>query len=130
MIRAFLAGFALLVLTGMITAGCKTGKDNPFAEMRRDRPVPLRVDNNNFLDVSVFATSGGVRVRLGEVTGKDVGTFAIDPQRLSMAAGLQILVDPLGSGETFLSPVVFPTRSETVVLTVGAVLSQSYISLR
>lgn len=118
------------VLAGSVASGCRTG-DNGSVERRQiNRPVPVNIQNNNFLDIAVFATSSGSRIKLGQVTGKSSGTFRIHPRRLNMVAGLQIMVDPLGSAQTYLSPVVFPGGAETVVLTVANILDRSYITVR
>ena len=52
------------------------------------------------------------------------------PMRINMASGPQLLVDPIGSRNTFLSKAVFPDRNAVVVLEVGARLLMSFVSLR
>jgi hypothetical protein len=90
----------------------------------------VEVVNNQFLDIRVYAEGNGASHVLGDVPGKSSGRFTIDPRRVSMASGLQIRVDPIGSTRNYLSPLVFPSRGATVVLTVAAELGQSYIFLR
>ena len=121
-------GLALLV--GVLTLGCRHGEDSPFAR-RPNRNVPLRVENNNFLDITVYVTSsGGGNLRLGQVTGKSSGTFALDPRKVVMSSGIQLLVDPLGSSRAYLSPLVYPDRGGVVLLVVAAEITQSYITIR
>ncbi len=119
-----------VLLLAATSVGCgKKDPDSPFRR-RLDTPVRVTVDNNNFLDVTVYAVAGGVSIRLGDVTGKSEESFTIDPRRASMIAGLQLMVDPLGSNRSYLSPLVYPGRGETVLLSVGANLDQSFVTLR
>jgi hypothetical protein len=95
-----------------------------------DRPVQLEVDNNNFLDVTVYAVSGGSSLRIGEVVGKSKGQFTLDPKKVLMTGGLQVLVDPIGSNRTYLSPSVYPYGGATLRLSVAAYIDQSFLSVR
>ena len=118
------------VLTTLTAAGCgRKEADSPFRRVV-DRPVQLEVDNNNFLDVSVYAVAGGYSLRLGDVGGKSAGEFTLDPERITMVGGLQILVDPIGATQTYLSPMVYPYGGATVELNVAAFLQQSFVSIR
>jgi hypothetical protein len=120
----------LALLWGALASGCgRKEAGSPFGG-RADLPVRLRVENQNFLDVTIYAVAGGGRIRLGNVTGKGSGSFTLDPREIPLVRGLQVLADPLGSARTYLSPAVFPHGGSTVVLTLGAVLSQSFISIR
>jgi len=88
------------------------------------------VDNNNFLDVTVLARAGGNTVRLGLISGKTSGELTIDPRRINLSSGLQFMVRPIGSRNTFLSQSVFPDRNAVVVLEVGSQIQMSFVSLR
>lgn len=126
-------GRSLLIITlllGTLVSGCRSGDGGfPFGR-RANRPLRLEVENNNFLDVTVYASGSGARVRLGEVPGKNSGTFTIDPRKISMASGLQIQVDPLGSSRVFLSERLFPDSEASILLFVAAELELSYVTIR
>ena len=92
--------------------------------------MTLIVENNHFLDVTVFVRGSGADLRLGDVTGKNTETFPLNPQRIPMASGLRFRVDPIGSNRNYLSPRVYPDGATTVVLNVGSELEQSYITVR
>jgi hypothetical protein len=122
--------FILLLLAGTLVSGCRSG-DRGFPFGRRSSSlVRLDVENNNFLDVTVYASGGGLALRLGDVPGKSSKAFTIDPQKVSMASGLRLRVDPLGSTRNYLSQIVFPDRAATVLLVVGAELQVSYVTIR
>jgi hypothetical protein len=119
-----------VAILGLAASACgRKDTDSPFRRVV-DRPVQLEVDNNNFLDVSVYAVAGGYSLRLGDVGGKSAGEFTLDPERISMVGGLQLLVDPIGSTQTYLSPMVYPYGGATVELNVAAYIDQSFVSLR
>jgi len=125
--------FALMGLLLLAVAGCKTGEEEPRFQTRGmafDQPIPVEVDNNNFLDVTVYAMDGGANIRLGNVVGKSTERFTIDPQRITASGGLRLLVDPIGASDAFLSDRVMVGAGQIVVLRVGSLLSQSFISLR
>ncbi len=117
---------------GMALAASACGRKETHSPFRRvvDRSVQLEVDNNNFLDVTVYALAGGSSLRIGDVGGKSAGEFTLDPRRISLTGGLQLLVDPIGANRTYLSPVVYPSGGVTLELNVAAFLEQSFVSIR
>ena len=122
---------AASILLTAVLSGCRSGSDgSPFSMRRGNQSVALEVDNNNFLDITVYAIGAGATFKLGDVAGKSIRTFRIDPQQVSMVSGLQLQVDPLGSAREYLSPVVYPDRGAEVVLVVGANLNRTFITIR
>lgn len=97
---------------------------------REAREIRIEVVNDNFADMTIYVMGNGTSFRLGDVTGKTTGRFTMDPNQISPSAGLRLLADPIGSRDAFLSDPVIPGPGSTVVLTIGAALSQSYVTLR
>jgi hypothetical protein len=93
-------------------------------------PVQVQVINENFLDVTVHAVGDGPRIRLGEVAGKSSAELTIRPGQVSMAMGLQLIADPIGSTQIFRSEKVFPDRRGVVVLEIAPVLEFSTVRIR
>jgi hypothetical protein len=121
---------AAVAILALVASACgRKDTDSPFRRVV-DRPVQLEVDNNNFLDVTVYAVSGGSSLRIGEVVGKSKGQFTLDPKKVLMTGGLQVLVDPIGSNRTYLSPSVYPYGGATLRLSVAAYIDQSFLSVR
>jgi hypothetical protein len=125
-----LAPALLLVFAAMGPLGCRGPQEGFGARRQALQPIQIHVENNNFLDVTVYARTGGVNLRLGNVTGKTSGRLTLDPRRVNLSSGLQLRVDPIGSPRTFLSQAVFPDRDAVVVLEVGSQLDMSFVSLR
>ena len=93
--------FALLLSTG--AAGCfKTGGGSPIDQQAR---TTLSVDNQNFLDYTIYLIAGGQRIRLGMASGSRRTRFVIPPQFVFGASTLQFQADPIGGSR---SPVSYP----------------------
>ena len=121
----------LALLAGVFISGCgRKEADSPFVPRPVDTPIPLEVVNNNFLDVTIYAVGSGASHRLGAVTGMTSGRFAVDPRRVLLASGIQLRVEPVGSRETYWSPMLYPDGRSRIVLTVAAVLNQSHVVFR
>ena len=83
-----------LFLAALGAAAC-TGKGN-------DAPAPrvatyIRVENQSWLDVDVFAVYGGTRRRLGLVPGNSTQTMRIPADVIGIGRSLAFLADPVGS---------------------------------
>jgi hypothetical protein len=118
------------LLLGALASGCRSGESGSPFSRRSNRPVRIQVDNHNFLNVTVYANAGGVSHRLGDVIGKNTESFSIDPRKISIVSGLRLRVEPIGSTRNFISEIVFPDGSSSVILTVAAELQLSYVILR
>jgi hypothetical protein len=80
--------------------------------------VTVRVENQGFADVNVYAipTSGGVRTRLGTVSGHSTEILQVPPQLLFGISELQFLADPIGGAEASLSDKVMVSPGDEVTL--------------
>jgi hypothetical protein len=78
--------------------------------------VTLAVENRNFNDATVYAFDGGVRQRVGRVTGKTNATFTFkwfSPQ-------LQMIIDFTGGGTLASERLILnPGRGGDLQLTIG-----------
>ncbi len=64
------------------------------------------IDNDNFLDMRIYAVSGGRRHQLGTVTGFTQETFVLPSWVLVANAPLRLVALPVGTGRTYSSPEV------------------------
>jgi hypothetical protein len=88
----------LLVLLPLAIGAC-----HPAREAADDKPRPergsatLEVENQNFLDMTVYVVEGGARQRLGVVRGNSTTTLTIPEQLIRGGASpLRFLADPIG----------------------------------
>ena len=104
--------FALLCLG---VAACKTlsqGTGN------QDQPTVVEVQNQSFLDMTVYAERSSQRVRLGLATGNAKTRFVIPPGIVTGIATLRFIADPIGSNRASVSQEISVTPGDTVVMTI------------
>jgi hypothetical protein len=78
----------------------------------------VRVENQGFTDMVIYAINGGQRVRLGMATGNSTKTFSI-PRYLTSGAGpLRFLADPIGGDRTPVSEEMTVRPGDIVTLTI------------
>jgi hypothetical protein len=107
--------FALVFATVLGAAAC-TGKGNDAP--RPHAATSVNVDNQAWLDVNVYALSGGQRIRLGTATAHAARTFRIPDSVVGLGRELQFLVDPVGSNAQGTSFNIYVTPGTEVRLTV------------
>jgi hypothetical protein len=89
----------------------------------------VRVQNQNWSDVVVYAVRGGRRHRLGMVTSMSSARFRL-PRGLAMGSGdLQLVVDPIGSSRGFTSQPIHVGNGQDIALSVQNHLPMSTVSL-
>lgn len=107
--------FSLMFAALFATAAC-TGKGNDAPRPHQESSV--NVDNQAWLDVNIYAVSGGQRTRLGTVTAHSSRTYRIPDSIVGLGRELQFLVDPVGSNAQGTSFSIYVTPGNTVRLTV------------
>jgi len=100
-----------------LLAACASGA-NRVSSNPELQPISLTVTNQNWLDVDVFVVHGTTRYRVGEVGGNGSATLSI-PSSLVVNGQVQLLADPVGSTETYLSDMITVAPDEKVQLTVA-----------
>ena len=107
--QARVAALAVLALGATLPAtACWRKGGSGASSQEAERPTTLRVRNQGFLDVNVYAVRGGQRVRLGTVTGNSTQVLRIPSFLLNGITPLRFLADPIGNQRT-------PTSDEIVV---------------
>src|SRR4030095_1485404 len=91
----------LVAMLGLAAAACGGSKQS-------SAPVPqprttLRVENQGFSDMTIYAIRSGQRVRLGNAPGNSTTTFTIPAHLIFGATTLRFLADPIGSNRTPVS---------------------------
>ena len=105
---------ALLLLGG---TACKTfshGSDTPD----QNQPTIVQVDNQGFLDMTLYAVRGGQRVRLGIATGNNKTNFTIPQSLVTGLTPLRFIADPIGGTRASVSMEITVAPTDTVVLTI------------
>lgn len=99
-VRAALGSLLILCSVGACT-GSKSAARGPA-------PVSsvIRVANNNWSDITVYVLRAGNRVRLGTVTSMGAGVFRMPDTLLRSSGNVQLVVDPIGSRQVFVTPSI------------------------
>ena len=97
---------AALAAATLLTA-CGTARYEAPPSNAYDRSVQVEVTNNNWMDMTVYAMRGSMRVRLGTVTTGSVERFDL-PRSVNVQSGeLRLVADPIGSQREYSShPIV------------------------
>jgi hypothetical protein len=118
---------ATMSTLGLGATGCsRTGQ--AAGEVAPTSAIGLRVRNNNFLDVDVYAVSAGLATRLGTVTGNSSRNFVLDA---SLATpDLRIVATPIGGNGRASTGQVLVSPGQTIDFTIGSILQNSTVIIR
>ncbi len=120
-IRKFRAAFLTLTMVALVAVPAAVAQTAP--EERSETTV--RVINNNWDDVTVYATRDGYRHRLGKVTSFTSRVFTLPPTFLIWSGELRLIADPI-------APVGFSRtssgRNSTAVRDIGDPMASVEIS--
>ncbi len=124
--------FGLLLLTGLVVAGCASmgGKGAAGDTSMRDAPVTLFVRNYNWNTVHVYVMGAGQNLSLGQLSSMDTATYVIPRSILASDQSVRLIADPIGSVQGYISEPVFVSAGDRIEWTINNALSQSVISVR
>jgi hypothetical protein len=117
--RRALHAMLLTAAVGCLTlaVACSTNQEpDPMAE-----PVPptrLRVENQAFLDMTIYVYRSSQRIRLGVANGNATTRFTIPANLIFGATPLRFQADPIGSNRTSISQEITVTPGDEVTLTI------------
>jgi hypothetical protein len=90
--------------------------------------VYVMVSNQNWLDIDVFAVRGASRIRIGQVTGSGSARLKI-PANAIVGGQIQLMADPIGSSERYVTEVITVAPDQRVELTVASAMRMSSYSV-
>lgn len=99
----------LILLTACSSSTRKT-------EARKQSKTTVRVENQNFLDMTIYVLDQGQRIRLGEVIAQTTRIFEIPEYLVFGPTTLQFLADPVGASQTPVSEEITVTPGDQVQL--------------
>ena len=99
-------GRPVLVLAASALLGaCFSGygqPPNPFSPAEAPGEIQIRVENQNFNDVTLYALRGGEPMRLGDIIGKSSGRFTVD---WNFSLPLEFRAELVGGGACSIRPL-------------------------
>jgi hypothetical protein len=109
--------FAAHLVCIMLLAGCSKPQPDEASPSPRDAKATVSVDNQGFLDMTIYVFDGSQRVRLGLANGNRVTELTI-PQHLIRGAPLRFLADPIGGNRAPVSDEITVEPGDQVTLTI------------
>jgi hypothetical protein len=106
--RVFLA--ALVAPALVACGGARTRPQEPATY--------VRVQNQSWLDQTVYVVRSGQRIRIGQVTGGSTQRLRLPASILFGATPLSFVVDPIGSQRQGFSTQIVVSPGEEVTLTI------------
>ena len=97
----WLAALAVAVVSTGCAHGIRTGGRQQERTFCAKSTATLYVQNDNWLDIVIYAVRGGSRFRLGQVTSVQSAVFELPPAALGATSSLFILADPIGTSRAY-----------------------------
>jgi hypothetical protein len=114
--RYWLIGLLLTV------AGCATANQpdtNPAPEAKTGG-LPVRIDNQNFNDMSIYLVNGGQRWLLGQAPGLSSTTLKISSGLAPADGQFRLEANPIGGSPAIFTPVLVVAPGQSVFWTIGS----------
>lgn len=115
--RAHRAALMVLLTLATLVAGCYRNQEpDPNAE-----PAPItrvRVQNQAFLDMTIYVYRGPQRVRLGVANGNSTTRFTVPSNMIFGATPLRFQADPIGGNRNSISEEITVSPGDEVTLTI------------
>jgi hypothetical protein len=118
------------ILAVLVLSGCGGRARSPFRAGGGDETIRVEVRNDNFLDVTVYVLPDGVSHRIGDVTGSSSATLDVPARLILAATSVRLLVNPIGSPQTYLSEEILVTPGDLIRLHVASRIQMSSWSVR
>jgi hypothetical protein len=107
-----------IVLVSLLSlVACSTVSPGSGARGQNE-PTAVRIDNQGFVDMTIYAVRSSQRVRLGLVPGHAVRTFDLPQALLGGLATLRFIADPIGATRSSVSEEITVAPGDTVMMTI------------
>ena len=124
------SGIAMAVMTvGVVACASAGSTQRPANALAGEMGATVEVTNNNWSDMVVYGHRSGVRVRLGMVTSMTTAKFDLPVALMAGSGAMFFVVDPIGSGQTYRSPVVMVGRGQRIEFNLENNLSLSSLTV-
>jgi hypothetical protein len=111
------------VVTTFLAAGLVAAAAPACATLGAAEPLAtLVVDNDNPMQVNIFAMRNGTRIRVGTVPGITTREFDLRHDMVGPAGQLRLVIDPVGSPRTYPADPIVVREGDVIELRVGAVI--------
>jgi hypothetical protein len=105
-------GLVALTVLSCATLGRGSGNDTQRG------PTIVEVDNQGFLDMTVYASRSGQRSRLGIAPGNSKSNLEVPSILISGLTPVRFIANPIGGNRASVSQEITVVPGDTVVLTI------------
>lgn len=118
-VRSARRGAWMLLAAGLLLSGCFRAPD-PDEAAEPPEPTYVRVDNQAFADMTIYAIRGSQKLRLGMVNGVTTTRLRIPNSLLFGSTLLAFVATPIGGGRMPVSQEITVSPGDEVVLLIPA----------
>lgn len=86
------------------------------APLNTQAQTTVKVDNQAYLDMTIYVMRGAERVRLGLASGASTSTFVIPADVMMSATTIRFVADPIGSSRASISEEVNVRPGDQVMM--------------
>ncbi|MDB4884879.1 MAG: hypothetical protein JWN79_317 [Gemmatimonadetes bacterium] len=115
--RARRAAVLAMAMCLSLAAGCRPSSD-PDTAAEPVPPTRLRVENQAFLDMTIYVYRSSQRIRLGQASGNSVTVLTIPANIVVGSIALRFQADPIGSSRASISQEITVSPGDEVILTI------------
>ncbi len=108
----------VMMMACLALAGACSMNNNPDEMAEPVPPTRLRVENQAFLDMTIYVYRSTQRIRLGTATGNSVTRLTIPANLIFGATPLRFQADPIGGTRAPISSEITVAPGDEVVLTI------------
>lgn len=99
----------------LVVLACST---LPAGSSAQTEPTVVEVNNQSFLDMTVYAVRSSQRMRLGLATANGKTRFTLSSTLVGGLSTLRFVADPIGSNRASVSQEITIAPGDTVVMTI------------
>jgi hypothetical protein len=109
---------SLVLSLFLLSAGACNAFRHGSDTAAQNAPTTLVVDNQGFVDMTVYVLRSSQRLRLGLANGNRKTTLTIPPSLLGGITTLRFIADPIGGSRPSVSEEISVVPGDTVGLTI------------
>jgi len=118
-----------VLLLAVVASGCGMSRGGDGADAPERVLTTVSVQNNNWLDMVIYAVRSGSRVRLGMVNSMNTEQFRLPILMTGGASDIRLEAHPIGQRQPFRAPPIYVSAGQTIELTLQNHLAISTISV-
>jgi hypothetical protein len=109
---------AMFAVACMALAGACSRSNKPEEAAEPQAPTRLKVENQAFLDMTIYVYRNSQKIRLGTATGNSTTRFTVPANLIFGATPLRFQADPIGSNRRSISEEITVSPGDEVTLTI------------